>query len=187
MDTSTFLKIMSVQRHDFLNHLQVISGLVQLNKTDRVKEYISQVSREFEKLGRVGHIAVPEVAAALLEGQYLAGKHQVEVVFEINTNLEKCAVPGPLLGEVLEKAIIQSLECLVPPGIPNRLLRITLNESDKKYMLRLYSPDPGSEDEAARQSMADIGKMLDPYGGKAGIVVSGSGGEIFILAPRYID
>lgn len=50
------LEALRVQRHDFLNHLQVISGLLQLKKYDRAQEYIKQVA---EQLGRAGAVAGP--------------------------------------------------------------------------------------------------------------------------------
>lgn len=184
MDISTFLEMMSVQRHDFLNHLQVISGLVQLNKTDRVREYINQVSLEVERMSKVGHLVVPEVAAVLHIGHFLAGKHQVEVLYEINTDLKNCGVPGEILGEVIRKVFIQSLETLVPPDVPNRKLKIYCSESDKKYLIKIFCPQPDKRAGAAQAGLAEIGKSLTPYGGKVGIVVSASGGEIFIVFPR---
>ncbi|MFZ5650333.1 MAG: Spo0B domain-containing protein [Bacillota bacterium] len=185
MDTATFLEIMSVQRHDFLNHLQVISGLVQLNKVERVREYISQVSVEAERLSKVGHLNVPEVAAVLLVGHFLAGRHQVDVVYDINTSLESCSVSGEILGEVVEEVFAQSLECLVPPGVPDRTLKISLIETEKKYLLKIFSPGPpGREAERARDGLSRIGAKLIPYEGKVGMVVSAAGGEIFIMVPK---
>ncbi|MFZ5646770.1 MAG: Spo0B domain-containing protein [Bacillota bacterium] len=185
MDTATFLEIMSVQRHDFLNHLQVISGLVQLNKVERVREYISQVSMEVERLSKVGHLNIPEVAAVLLTGHFWAGKHQVEVVYDISTNFDHCTVPGKILGEVVEEVFWQSLKCLVPPGVPDRTLKISLAETEKKYLLKFFSPGPpGREAETAQDRLAGIGSRLVPYHGKVGIVVSGAGGEIFIVLPK---
>lgn len=185
MDTATFLEIMSVQRHDFLNHLQVISGLVQLNKVERVREYISQVSMEAERLSKVGHLNIPEVAAVLLAGHFLAGRHQVDVVYDINTSLKYCSVPGGVLGEVVEEVFAQSLECLVPPGVPDRTLKISLIETEKKYLLKIFSPGPpGREAESARDGLSGIGAKLVPYDGKVGMVVSAAGGEIFIMAPK---
>ena len=184
MNISTFLEVMSVQRHDFLNHLQVISGLVQLNKTERVREYINQVSLEVERMSRVGHLTVPEVAAVLLIGHYMADKHQVEVIYEINTDLKKCGVPGQILGEVIQEVFVQSLETLVPPDVSNRKLKISCTESDKKYLIKLFCPQPDKRAGTAQARLAEIGKSLAPYGGKVGIVVSASGGEIFIIFPR---
>jgi sensor histidine kinase regulating citrate/malate metabolism len=176
--------MMSVQRHDLLNHMQVISGLVQLNKTERVREYINQVSHEVERLSKVGHLLVPEVAAVMLVGHFLAGKHQVEVIYEINTDLKECGVPGNLLGQVIQEVFAQSLETLVPPGVPNRRLKISCSESDKKYLIKIFCPEPDKRAEKAQARLAQIGDSLTPYGGKVGIVVSASGGEIFVVFPR---
>jgi len=187
LDTATFLEFMSVQRHDFLNHLQVISGLVQLNKVDRVREYINQVSLEVERLSRVGHLHVPEVAAALLIGHFIASKHQVEVIYEISTNLKTCSIPGKILAEVVEEVFDQSLECLVPPGVSNRTLKICLTETEKKYLFRVFSPDPSHREvESVHSRLTLIGNKLTPYGGKVGIVVTGGGGEIFVVFPRNL-
>ncbi|MHB8158476.1 MAG: Spo0B domain-containing protein [Desulfocucumaceae bacterium] len=184
MDTATFLEMMSVQRHDLLNHFQVISGLVQLNKTERVREYINQVSLEVEKLGKAGHIVITEVAAVLLVGHFLAGKHQVEVIYDINTDLKGCLIPGEVLGQVIKEVFEQSLECLVPPGVPNRCLRISLHESEKNFLFKIFCPEPDKNAGRAQTRLAGTEKKLAPYGGKLGIVISAGGGEICILFPR---
>lgn len=184
MDIAIFLEMMSVQRHDLLNHMQVISGLVQLNKIDRVREYINQVSLEVERMSRVGHLEIPEVAAVLLMGHFQAGKHQVEVIYDINTDLKCCGVPGHLLGEVVQKVFEQSLESLVPPDVPNRMLKISCSESDKNYLIKIFCPEPDKKAEKAQARLAEIGSSLTQYGGKVGIVVSAGGGEIFIVFPR---
>lgn len=185
MDISTFLEIMSVQRHNFLNHLQVISGLVQLNKIERVREYISKVSMDVERLSKAGHLHVPEVAAALLVGHFWADKHQVEVIYDINTSLECCPVPGGIMGEVVEEVFARSLQFIAPQGVPDRTLKISLSETEKEYILKIFSPGPpGREDESAQEQLAKTGIKLSPYGGRAGIVLSADGGEIFVVVPR---
>lgn len=184
MNTTTFLEVMSIQRHDFLNHLQVITGLIQLNKGDRVKEYIRQVSVEMERLSKVAHLAVPEVAAVLLVGHFSAGKHHVKVLYDINTNIGCSPVPGSILAEALEEAINQSLECLAQPGVPNRFLKISITESDKNYLFKISFPEPpGMKAETARARLAEVGRKMASYGGKIGFAVSGSGGEIFVAFP----
>ncbi len=187
METATFLEIFSVQRHDFLNHLQVISGLVQLNKSDRVTEYISQVCQEAERLSRVAHLNVPEVAAVLLVTHFTANKHQVEIIYDINTNLAGCNVPDRILAEALEEIVKQSLACLAPPDKQDRRLKISINESEKKYLFRVsfHEPNPG-EAELAQARLAGVGKKIMSYDGKVGIVVSGSVGEIFMVFPRQV-
>jgi len=185
VDTRTFIETMSVLRHDFLNHLQVILGLVQLNKMDRVKEYIKEVSLEMERLSKVARLQVPEVAAALMVAHFLADKYQVRVLYEVSTNIEQCPVPGEILAEVLDEALNQSLACLAPPGVANRYLKISISESEKKIYLKIMFPEPPHRKaETAQASLAEVGRKLQPYGGKVGVAVSNSGGEIFIVLPQ---
>lgn len=187
MNTTTFLDVMSVLRHDFLNHLQVISGLVQLNKTDRVKDYIRQVSLEMEKYSIISRLMVPEVAEFLMVSHLLAGNHQVVVIWDINSRIDHTPVPGNVLAEVLEEAFNQSLTCLAPPGAANREIRISVTESDEQYILKISFPaPPGREIENARSRLDGAGCKLAPYRGKVGIGVSGSGGEIFIVFPQKL-
>ncbi|MHB8919167.1 MAG: Spo0B domain-containing protein [Desulfocucumaceae bacterium] len=184
MDSKTFLEIMSLQRHDFLNHLQVIFGLVQLNKNDRVKEYIKQVSTEMEKMSRISCLRVPDVASALLMGHCLAEKYQIKIIYDISTNIDQCPVPGEILGEVIEEAFVQSLECHSSSGLTDNLLKISIARLENQYQLRIFFPVPlCAVADAARYRLAEAGLKLLSHGGKVGVVVSGSGGEVFITLP----
>ena len=53
------LEVLRVQRHNFLNHLQVISGLLQLKKYDRVSEYIMNIGQEYNQASMLGRIEAP--------------------------------------------------------------------------------------------------------------------------------
>ncbi|MFZ5633444.1 MAG: Spo0B domain-containing protein [Bacillota bacterium] len=182
MKPATFLEIMSMQRHDFLNHLQVISGLVQLNKNDRVKEYIKQISQEAEMLSKVGHLAVPEVATVLLVGYFSAKKHQVEVLYDINTELGHCSMPGNIMAEVLEEVFNHSLECLFPPAMFDRQLKVSITEMEKKYLFKVSSPGPSpGTAETVRAGLTGVEKKMVSHGGEIGVAVSGGGAEIYVV------
>ncbi|MCL6477153.1 MAG: Spo0B domain-containing protein [Peptococcaceae bacterium] len=182
MRPTTFLEIMSMQRHDFLNHLQVIYGLVQLNKNDQVKEYIKQVSREVEMLSKVGRLAVPEVATALLVGYFSALKNQVGVLYDINTGLGQCSIPGNILAEVLEEVFNHALKCLLPPGESDRQLRVSVTEMENKYMFKVSSSGHSSGSaETVRAGLAGVKERIVSHGGKIGIAVSGREIEIYVL------
>lgn len=187
MNTAMFLEIMSLQRHDFLNHMQVISGLVQLNKIDKVKEYINQVSLIFEKQSKVSHLSLPEVSAVLLIVQYLADKHQIEILCDINTKLVDCAIPGKVLGNALEEILEQSLEYLLPLGLTDRSLKISITESEKKYLFKIsFSKPPHWEEDTAQKKVAMVANKVLSYGIKIGIAVSDHWIEIFLVFPRRL-
>lgn len=43
MDATRFVEILRRCRHDFGNHLQVVSGYTELGRSDKVKEYIGNI------------------------------------------------------------------------------------------------------------------------------------------------
>lgn len=185
MDIPAMLEFISVQRHDFLNHLQVISGLLQLNKGDKIRDYIRQVSLDVEKLSRVSHIKNPYVAAALLLGHNQAEKHQVRISYSIHTDMDQCAIPGEEMAKVLYETLSRAVEQLASPEVPGRSMDISISETDKKYLCRISFPETAGRGEfISRDVVADMEKCLLPYGGRMGLAVSGSGGEIHIISPR---
>ncbi len=185
MDILAMLEFISVQRHDFLNHLQVISGLLQLNKGDKVRDYIRQVSLDVDRLSKVIHIKNPFVAAALLLGHHQAEKHQVMINYNIHTDMDRCAIPGEEMAKVLYEALFRAVEYLASPEVPGRSMDISISETDKKYLCRISFPETaGRGDGISRDVVADMEKCLLPFGGRMGLEVTGGGGEIHIISPR---
>lgn len=60
-------RLVSLYRHDFLNILQVVGGLAQLNKTDRLLTYIRKASEEVQQMGRLINCGDPRFALLLYE------------------------------------------------------------------------------------------------------------------------
>lgn len=182
MKPTTFLEIMSVQRHDFLNHLQVIAGLVQLNRGDRVKEYINQVSRDMMMLSKVNHLAAPEVAKTLLIGYYRARKHEVEVLFDVATQLDDCGMTGDVLAQWLKGLFDYSLKCLSPPDHTERLLTVAVcgNGQGQAFAITFSyrCPQPVK---AARIELADMEKEITARGGQLKIEESADNTEICVI------
>jgi hypothetical protein len=71
------LNLLRVQRHDFVNHLQVISGYIQLKKHDKVMEYLTDISMALQNEGQVNKLENPILIASLLTNRHEAGKWQV--------------------------------------------------------------------------------------------------------------
>lgn len=134
MDVEKMLEIMAAQRHDFLNHLQVISGLVQMHKEQRVREYIAEVGQAITGLSKVGQLKLPEVTAVLFIAHYLAANAQVTVQFDIQADLAGCRVPGQKVGLVLEGLINQVLADLIPPKGDQSSLYVGISATQGGYL-----------------------------------------------------
>jgi signal transduction histidine kinase len=51
------------QRHDFLNHVQVIHTMVQMEKTEQLKAYVSDLVKETREVSEIVHHSSPALAA----------------------------------------------------------------------------------------------------------------------------
>jgi len=95
------VKVIQIQRHDFLNHLQVVSGLIQLGKTDRVREYINDICLNMQLISTINRIRIPEIVAALMIGHNLAFEQQVDVNYMLEDELDETVLSGETLGNIL--------------------------------------------------------------------------------------
>jgi len=60
------MRMLRVQRHDFLNHLQVVMGYVQIGRGERALDYIKDYIAILTKEGFLVNLASPELALHLL-------------------------------------------------------------------------------------------------------------------------
>lgn len=185
MNLLSFLEIIQVQRHDFLNHLQVISGLLQLNKVERAREYINQVGLEIAHASKTSRFKIPEVSLALLYCLNEAAKYQVEVELTVNSDFSACGAPGYVIGQAIEQLVDCAFETIFSPKVAGRRLEIIFNENDKKYNCRLLFPEPPQSDlRRFENRLANVGELLSPHGGRVNMAIANSGIEIFIIFPR---
>lgn len=59
---SELTRLLRVQRHDFINHLQVIHAYLQLSKQDRAMQYIEDLCKDPDLLfsSLSGHVSQPD-------------------------------------------------------------------------------------------------------------------------------
>jgi hypothetical protein len=66
MELEEALQLLRAQYHDFLNCLQVVSGMAELGRVEQIKDYVRRAADEFEARGRLAKVGLPAVAWALL-------------------------------------------------------------------------------------------------------------------------
>lgn len=185
MELQKLLEVIQVQRHDFLNHLQVISGCLQLNKADRVQEYIRQVIADMRVMSQTARLEIPEVALALLVGINEAAKYQMEVALTVDSKMDECAVPGTVAGLALEYVWSCFLENLSPPGMDKRSLALRLAESREKYTVCLGSRASNICDFLLlKERLAPVREHLHKHGGESNVNLTGENLEILLEFPR---
>jgi len=74
-------ELVDIYRHDFLNVLQVVGGLAQLNRTDRLMAYIRSASDEALQFGKLINCGDPRLALLIYKEllQALGGNYLLDV------------------------------------------------------------------------------------------------------------
>ncbi len=144
MQASSVLGVVRAQRHDFLNHLQVILGYLQLNKVSEAREYIAEVVGIIAEESKITRLHLPEVALVFLVAQNEAAQKGITIKYDLQTDLDKCALSGEEISSYLEWALAQAIFSLSPLSIRHREIKVNLREEPGYYVcvISFFCRDP---------------------------------------------
>jgi|GEM_PF-784091 len=136
-DLSDLLNLLRVQRHDFLNHLQVISGFLQLGKADRAIDYIRQISGDIQEAGKLMQLGMPNLVATILLCHREAEQEQVILITRVQSAEAFLPSNDYELAQLVRKATAFALQNLrkLPPG--PKSLELTIVGAREKACVRL--------------------------------------------------
>ena len=136
---SQFNNTLRAQRHDFLNHLQVVYSLIEMEEYGEANDYIEQVYGKITSVSRVMKTANPAVNALLQVKVAACEKAGVQVDVTITSKWEtlESTLPDWEMCKVLSNLIDNAVDAMeaVPEG--KRHLSITLGENVKQYTFRV--------------------------------------------------
>ena len=162
------VKVIQVQRHDFMNHLQVISGLIQLGKTERVMEYINEICLNMQLMSTVNRVKIPEIAAALMIGYDLAYEQQIDVNYRLEDELGETVLPGEILGYMLVE-MQKALFAFVATHAEEAPVDLVIEKLQKDYVCSLKVKTYLEEDKAISDSKEIFKDLLQTAKEKLGL------------------
>ncbi|MFW2487696.1 sensor histidine kinase [Clostridium chromiireducens] len=123
-----FNKTLRTQRHDYLNHIQVIYSLMELEEFEEARRYIEPVYKDIVRVSKALKTSKPAVNALLQAKLQMAEKNHIDMELEIKSDLkylkmepwEFCRV----IGNIIDNGIFA--------------LKV---KSDNRYMLVEFSED----------------------------------------------
>ncbi len=128
------------QRHDFLNHLQVVYSLMEMKEYKEAQDYIERVYGDIRAVSRVLRTANPTVNALLKVKLATCEKQGVKVELHITSAWRNLSVPGWEMCKVLANLIDNALDAL--KGTKNPRLSITLSEDLKTFRFSVANNGP---------------------------------------------
>ena len=90
-----------MDRHDYLNHLQVIYGLMELKEYDEMDSYLKKVYRELLKTGKAIKTSKPAINALLAAKSAEAEEKKIEFLIEVKSDLKELHIEDWELCKVL--------------------------------------------------------------------------------------
>jgi len=114
------------QRHDFLNHLQVVYSLAELNDTEEMRAYIRRVYGDIQRVSRTLRTASPAVNALLTVKLAECEKRGVQAELAINADWAQLAMPGWEMCRVLGNLIDNAMDAAQQAESPR--VTVTLSE-----------------------------------------------------------
>ena len=157
-------KTLRGQRHDFMNHLQVVYSLMEMEEYFEATGYIEKVFKDIQRINKVLKTSNPAVNA-LLQAKILYGeKRGIKTEISITSSLEDLKVPAWEFCRVLGNIIDNAIYALQERG-ENRIIKIELFEDLKAYGFRIKNNGPRIREEW-------INKIFD-----AGVTTKGEQGE----------
>lgn len=127
------------QRHDFLNHLQVVYSLIEMEEYEEANEYIEQVYGRITAVSRVMKTAVPAVNALLQVKVAACEAAHVKVQLDITSKWETLenTLPAWEMCKVLSNLIDNAIDAMAKLPARQRRLTISLTENLRQYCFRV--------------------------------------------------
>ena len=96
------------QRHDFMNHLQVVFSLMELGDSGEAMKYVESVYGDIKKAGSVLKTAIPAVNALIAAKRQDCEERKIELDIKIGSGWQALPVPGwemcRVLGNLIDNA-----------------------------------------------------------------------------------
>ena len=157
------------QRHDFLNHLQVVYTLIDLKKFDDANAYIEKVYGDIQKVGSVMRTSIPSVNAILHAKQMMCASRGIDVEFDVRTTLSELPMEDWEFCRVLGNIIDNSIHALEGMDA-GRKMKIEIGEDLRGYRFRISNNGPAIPPELW-QRIFDEGFTTRPEGSGMGLAI----------------
>lgn len=169
------------QRHDFNNHLQVISMLAQANRLPQVLAYLKDLTEEAAGVNNILGMQCPTVGALISSKVSLAQKHGVQLEYDVQGDIEGGRVRPLHLCRILGNLLDNAIEAVRELNMPSPKVELKAYcDAGKLYisvknpgqihpsvMDRLFVPGTSTKKGNNRGMGLNIVKsIVDMYGGR---------------------
>lgn len=170
------------QRHDFMNHLQVVFGLIEMQDYAEAKEYIERVYGDIQLVGRSLKTAIPAVNALIAAKTADCEEKGIQMETRIRSSWQGMPVAGWELCRILGNLIDNAIDALESEALSRRVIAIEIGEGLREYTFAVENTGPEIP-AAIRESVFERGFTTKRAGRGMGLsivreIIRENGGDI---------
>ncbi len=173
------------QRHDFMNHLQVVFSLLELNDAEEAMKYVESVYGDIKKTGSALRTAIPAVNALIAAKRQDCEDKGISLDTRISSDWRQLPIPGWEMCRVLGNLIDNARDALLEDADNNdRRILINIDETPGAYTFRVSDNGPAIPPQLQR-NIFQLGFTTKSDGHGSGLtivqeVLGAYGGEITV-------
>ena len=172
------------QRHDFMNHLQVVYSLMELGDYDEAMGYIDRTYGDIVSVSGVMKTASPAINALLMAKSTDCKASGIEMQLKIASAYDALPMESWELCRVLGNLIDNAADAL--DGTQDPCIEVELSESVQFYAFRVTNNGPAIP-KALQQKVFETGFTTKAKGTGMGLfickkILEGAGGELTLTS-----
>ena len=129
------------QRHDYLNHLQVVYGLMELEEYDELKRYLQPVYKDMLKTGKALKTSKPAINALLKAKMDEAENQGIDFYIEVKSDLKDLKAEDWELCKVLSNLLDNAMTALMEKEGEKRIV-MDISEDKEAYRFSVSNNGP---------------------------------------------
>ncbi|MCF8010300.1 MAG: Spo0B domain-containing protein [Clostridiales bacterium] len=135
------LRLLRCQRHDFMNHLQVILGYLQVKRTIKAIDYIKNINTNFEEIRTINNLSMPEISVLLINKRHEAEKYNIKFNYNLKSDLSNTQVKEHDIVKILSNLIDSTIYEIKNNNIPYKKIHILIEKSSDKLFMEVSNND----------------------------------------------
>ena len=173
------------QRHDFMNHLQVVFSLLELNEPGEAMKYVENVYGDIKKTGSVLKTAIPAVNALIAAKRQDCIDKGITLDILIHAGWRGMPVPGWEMCRVLGNLVDNARDALLEDeSSKDKRIVLTIDETPGTYCFRVENNGPAIP-HAIQRSIFQLGFTTKSGGHGSGLsiveeILKSYGGGIYV-------
>lgn len=139
-NVTDFVNTVRSQRHDFSNHLQVITALCHNNQKDELEAYISDLDSEAYFYNQILKLDNPFIAALVNAKIARANAGKIRLETEVNTPLASIISSSLSIVRILGNLLDNAIEALEQQELEDKWIRLLIHEKGPFIVFEVSNP-----------------------------------------------